>query len=108
MASAVAAPGRETEWKQEAGMAVGAGPTVRQRQLGMRLRTIRREKNLSVEAVASELECSLSKITRLETATRRPNPRDVRDLCKFYGLDEAPPSGQFVIGVKQGDFDGIG
>jgi hypothetical protein len=39
--------------------------------------------------VAKELECSPSKISRLETATRRPNPRDVRDLCKFYALDEA-------------------
>jgi transcriptional regulator with XRE-family HTH domain len=70
-------------------MAVGAGPTVRQRQLGMRLRAIRREKNLSVEAVAKELDCSPSKISRLETATRPPNRRDVRDLCTFYGLNEA-------------------
>jgi transcriptional regulator with XRE-family HTH domain len=70
-------------------MAVGAGPTVRQRQLGMRLRAIRREKNLSVEAVAKELDCSPSKISRLETATRPPNWRDVRDLCALYRLDEA-------------------
>jgi transcriptional regulator with XRE-family HTH domain len=69
-------------------MAVAAGPTVRQRQLGKRLREIRAEKNLTVDAVAKELECSPSKISRLETATRRPNPRDVRDLCRFYGLDE--------------------
>jgi transcriptional regulator with XRE-family HTH domain len=68
------------------GMAVG--PTVRQRQLGMRLRAIRIEKGLSVDAVAKELECSPSKISRLETASRRPNPRDVRDVCKFYGLDD--------------------
>jgi transcriptional regulator with XRE-family HTH domain len=67
-------------------MAADASPTVRQRQLGMRLRAIRSEKKLSVEAVAKELDCSPSKISRLETATRRPNPRDVRDLCKFYGL----------------------
>jgi transcriptional regulator with XRE-family HTH domain len=68
-------------------MAVGASATVRQRQLGMRLRAIRIDKKLSVEAVAKELECSPSKISRLETATRRPNPRDVRDLCMVYGLD---------------------
>lgn len=68
---------------------MAAGPTVRQRQLGMRLRAIRTEKNLSVDAVAKELECSPSKISRLETATRRPNPRDVRDLCRFYELDDA-------------------
>jgi transcriptional regulator with XRE-family HTH domain len=68
---------------------MAVGPTVRQRQLGMRLRAIRAEKNLSVDAVAKELECSPSKISRLETASRRPIPRDVRDLCRFYGLDEA-------------------
>lgn len=70
-------------------MAEAAGPTVRQRQLGIRLRAIRVEKDLSVDVVARELECSPSKISRLETATRRPNPRDVRDLCKFYGLGDA-------------------
>ncbi len=67
---------------------MAVGPTVRQRQLGMRLRAIRVEKGLSVDAVAKELECSPSKISRLETASRRPNPRDVRDVCKFYGLEE--------------------
>jgi transcriptional regulator with XRE-family HTH domain len=70
-------------------MAEAVGPTVRQRQLALRLRDIRLEKGLTVDAVAKELECSPSKISRLETASRRPNPRDVRDLCRFYGLDEA-------------------
>lgn len=65
------------------------GPTVRQRQLGMRLRAIRLQLGLGVESVAIELECSPSKISRLETAARRPNPRDVRDLCRVYKLDEA-------------------
>lgn len=68
---------------------MAVGPTVRQRQLAMRLRAIRAELGLSVEAVAKELECSPSKISRLETASRRPNPRDVRDLCKFYNLDDS-------------------
>lgn len=65
------------------------GPTVRQRQLGMRLRAIRLQLGLGVESVATELECSPSKISRLETASRRPNPRDVRDLCRVYKLDAA-------------------
>jgi transcriptional regulator with XRE-family HTH domain len=68
---------------------VAVGPTVRQRQLGMRLRAIRTELGLGVEAVAKELECSPSKISRLETASRRPNPRDIRDLCQVYKIDEA-------------------
>ena len=70
-------------------MAVAVGPTVRQRQLAVRLRAIRNELGLSVDAVAKELECSPSKISRLETASRRPNPRDIRDLCRVYKLNEA-------------------
>ncbi len=33
--------------------------------------------------------CSPAKISRLETASRPPNPRDVRDLCGVYGTGEA-------------------
>jgi transcriptional regulator with XRE-family HTH domain len=68
---------------------VAVSPTVRQRQLGMRLRRIRTELGLNVEDVAAELMCSPSKISRLETATRSPNLRDIRDLCKVYKIDEA-------------------
>jgi transcriptional regulator with XRE-family HTH domain len=69
--------------------AVAMSPTVRQRQLGMRLREIRTQLGLNVEDVAKELICSPSKISRLETATRSPNLRDVRDLCKFYEIGGA-------------------
>ena len=68
---------------------MAVGPTVRQRQLGMRLRAIRTDLGLSVDAVAKELECSPSKISRLETASRRPNIRDIRDLCIVYKIDQA-------------------
>ena len=63
-------------------------PTVRQRQLGMRLRAIRTGLGLSVEDAANELMCSPSKISRLETATRSPILRDIRDLGRVYQLDE--------------------
>lgn len=62
---------------------------MRQRQLGMRLRAIRTQRGLKVEDVAAALMCSPSKISRLETATRSPNPRDIRDLCGVYKVDEA-------------------
>jgi len=68
---------------------VAVSPTVRQRQLGMRLRGIRTQLGLNVEDVAKELMCSPSKISRLETATRSPNLRDIRDLCRVYKIDEA-------------------
>lgn len=62
-------------------------PTVRQRELGLRLRELRTAKDLTVEMVAKELLCSPTKISRAETAVRRATLRDVRDLCRIYEVD---------------------
>lgn len=62
-------------------------PTVRQRELGMRLRELRNARNMTVEMVAKELLCSPTKISRAETGVRRATLRDVRDLCQIYGVD---------------------
>jgi transcriptional regulator with XRE-family HTH domain len=59
-------------------------PTVRQRELGKRLRDLRNQHGLTVEDVAAKLLCSATKISRLETGARRPSLRDVRDLCDLY------------------------
>jgi transcriptional regulator with XRE-family HTH domain len=67
----------------------GTSPTVRQRELGKRLRDLRIRHGLTVEDVAAKLLCSATKISRLETGARRPSPRDVRDLCGLYELDAA-------------------
>jgi transcriptional regulator with XRE-family HTH domain len=66
-------------------------PTVRQRELGMRLRELRNGQGLTVEEVAEKLLCSASKISRAETGARKPTLRDVRDLCQLYnvGLEES-------------------
>lgn len=45
----------------------GSSPTVRQRELGMGLRNLRNERGMTVEEVAGELLCSVTKISRLET-----------------------------------------
>lgn len=66
----------------------GTSPTVRQRELGIRLRELRRGLGLTVEDVSSKLLCSATKISRLETAARRPSLRDVRDLCELYDVDD--------------------
>lgn len=66
----------------------GASPTVRQRELGTRLRKLRQEQRMTVEDVAAKLLCSATKISRVETAARRPTLRDVRDLCELYGVDK--------------------
>jgi transcriptional regulator with XRE-family HTH domain len=64
-------------------------PTVRQRELGLRLRKLRQGVGLTVEDVAEKLLCSPPKISRMETGTRRPALRDVRDLCAMYNADES-------------------
>lgn len=66
----------------------GASLTVRQRELGRRLRQLRYQHGLTVEDVAGQLLCSATKVSRLETGMRRPSLRDVRDLCALYDLDD--------------------
>jgi len=63
--------------------------TARQRELSTRLRALRNELGMTVEEVAERLLCSATKISRLETAARRPSIRDVRDLCALYNVDDS-------------------
>lgn len=73
----------------ESGMGVTTqGPTVRQRELGMRLREKRNALDLTIEEVAEKLLCSPAKISRAETGARRASLRDVRDLCQIYGVND--------------------
>jgi transcriptional regulator with XRE-family HTH domain len=75
---------------QQGGKVVATiNPTVRQRELGRRLREQRLEHDLTVEEVADKLLCSATKISRLETGARRPSLRDVRDLCGLYDVGKA-------------------
>lgn len=70
-------------------------PTVRQRELGKRLRYLRTQRDLTVEDVAQRLLCSATKVSRLETGARLPSLRDVRDLCALYEVDE-PTSAELM------------
>ena len=72
-----------------ASVVTGTGPTVRQRELGKRLRELRSQHGLTTEDMADRLLCSPTKISRLETGARRPSLRDVHDICVVYGLDES-------------------
>lgn len=66
-----------------------ASPTVRQRELGKRLKDLRSECGFTIEDVAEKLICSTTKISRLENWARRPSLRDVRDLCDIYGVEDS-------------------
>ncbi|MGH3494607.1 MAG: helix-turn-helix domain-containing protein [Sciscionella sp.] len=65
-----------------------ASPTVRRRRLSAELRRLRELAGLTIEEVGERLECSASKISRIETGQVGVNPRDARDMLELYGLDD--------------------
>ena len=62
----------------------GVSPTVRRRRLGAELRRYREAAGLTIDHVAVRLDCSASKISRLETGQTGASPRDVRDMLTLY------------------------
>lgn len=65
------------------------GPAVPRRRLGTELRRLREEAGLLIEDVAETLECSTSKISRLENGKGIPKIRDVRDMLARYGVTDS-------------------
>lgn len=61
-------------------------PTVLRRRLGIELRQRREIAGLTIEQVAEALECSRSKISRMETGQVSASPRDVRDMLEIYNV----------------------
>jgi len=63
-----------------------AGINVLRWQLGNELRSLRLAAGKSIRDAARHLECSDAKISRMENGHRGAVSRDVRDLCKLYGV----------------------
>jgi transcriptional regulator with XRE-family HTH domain len=61
---------------------------VRRRRLAAELRRLREAAGLTCDEVAGRLDCSASKISRIETGRVLVSPRDVRDLLSIYGVPE--------------------
>ncbi len=66
-----------------------SSPTVRRRRLGAELRRYRDSAGLTIEQVAERLDCSASKISRLENGQIGASPRDVRDMLTIYRVGPA-------------------
>jgi transcriptional regulator with XRE-family HTH domain len=65
-------------------------PTLRRRRLSAELRQLRTRADMTATRAVKELGWSQAKLTGMETGTWvRPNPRDIQDLCRLYGVDEA-------------------
>ena len=77
-------------------------PTVRRRELGTLLRTLRAQAGLTVDQVAEQLLCSPSKISRLETGQRGASARDIRDLSNIYGVQDSAQRDHLAALAREG------
>jgi transcriptional regulator with XRE-family HTH domain len=59
---------------------------VRRRRLASELRRLREAADLTIDEVSEKLECSASKVSRIETGHVGVTPRDARDMLELYGI----------------------
>lgn len=78
------AAARQASAAPAGGVAARRSPTAARRLLGTGLRKMRDDAGRTLEDAAVVLDCSASKISRLETGKGVPRPRDVRDLIGYY------------------------
>lgn len=67
-------------------MAASPSPTVRRRRLGLELRRLREQRHLTCDDVGQRLECSGTRISRIETGRIKVRPGDVREMLEIYGV----------------------
>ena len=67
-------------------MAAVPSPTVRRKRLGTELRRLREQACLTCEGVGQRLDCSGTRISRIETGRISVRPGDVRELLEIYGV----------------------
>lgn len=67
-------------------MAAVPSPTVRRKRLGTELRRLREQACLTCEGVGQRLDCSGTRISRIETGRISVRPGDVRELLEVYGI----------------------
>jgi transcriptional regulator with XRE-family HTH domain len=67
-------------------VAARRSPTIQRHRLGTELRRLREQAGRTIEEAADALECSDSKVSRIETGQVRVTLRDVRELLDLYGV----------------------
>jgi transcriptional regulator with XRE-family HTH domain len=82
-------------------MSDGHSPTVRRRRLGMELRRLRESAGLMIEDAAKHLECSMSRVSRIETGKSIARLRDVRDMLDLYRLADDDQREQLLTLAKE-------
>ena len=67
-------------------MAATPSPLIRHKRLGSELRALREQARLTCDEVGQRLDCSGTRISRIETGRIRARPGDVRELLEVYGV----------------------
>ena len=57
-------------------------------ELADRIHYVRKEKNLSQNAFADELNLSQNFVWMMESGKRSPSDRTISDICRIFGVDE--------------------
>jgi transcriptional regulator with XRE-family HTH domain len=70
-------------------MSASPSPTVRRKRLGIELRRLREQAGLTCEDVGQRLDCSGTRISRIETGRISVKPGDVREMLEIYGVSSA-------------------
>ncbi|HEX5496888.1 MAG TPA: helix-turn-helix transcriptional regulator [Mycobacteriales bacterium] len=66
----------------------GSGSALVRRQVGARLRHLREAAGVSMEQVAGFLDCSVAKVSRIETGKLLARVPDVRHMLDLYGITD--------------------
>ncbi|CAM3326375.1 helix-turn-helix domain-containing protein [Stackebrandtia soli] len=77
-------------------------PSLRRRRLGVTLRRYREEALVSREVAGQTLDCSESKISRIENGDVRVNQRDLYSLLDLYGIEDCDVRAELRQLARQG------
>jgi transcriptional regulator with XRE-family HTH domain len=76
------------------------GPLGPRRAIAGALKHLRDDREKLLTEVAQDLMISTSKLSRLENAQGRPLPRDIKDLIRYYGIENTPLAGRLQRWVQ--------
>lgn len=70
------------------------GPLGPRRGIAAALKHLREDRRVLLADIAKELLISTSKLSRLENAQGKPSPRDIKDLIRYYQIENTPLAGR--------------
>jgi transcriptional regulator with XRE-family HTH domain len=83
-------------------VARGGSPTIRRRELGALLRTLRTDHGLTAEEVTERLLFSPTKLSRIETGQSGATARDIRDLADLYDVTDPAERENLMTLAREG------